>query len=100
MITVVDGQGNIIREVIGKELQVTNVLEKWAARLNKWEYSKLVKSLKGRQLTHFTPNSTSLDILESKNEMISGKITPDEAMAILSNSTVRAELNTCVDAGF
>lgn len=100
MVAVVNGEGDVIREVIGKELQVSNALEKWATRLNKWEYSKQIKRSKGKRLKQFFPNVTSLEILKLKGEMISGKITPDEAMAILSNPTVRAELNICVEAGF
>lgn len=98
-ITINDNQGNVIRYLEGQEKQVYQALYKWADRLNKWEYNNQVIRNKGKKLKHFSPNATSLLIIESMGKIGNG-LTPEQAMSILHNPSVRAELNMCMQAGF
>lgn len=99
-ISIVDCQGNIIRELEGRELQVNNSLEKWCNRLNKWEYTKQLKQNKGKRLKQFYPNSVSLELSDIIHNMINEKCTPEEAMSVLHRVDIRTELNICMEAGF
>lgn len=69
-------------------------------RLNAFEYSRQLKRNKGRKLDHYTPHYQSQAIIDNQTDMLNGKITPDQAMAILHDATFRADLNEAIDAGF
>ena len=59
-----------------------------------------MKRRHGRKLTSFSPSSISLEIIAKNKAMQRNEITPEEAMSILSDPSIRAELNACIDAGF
>jgi hypothetical protein len=80
--------------------QAYHALQRWAERLNKWAYSQQVKKNKGKRLKQFTPNSTSLILLDACKELIKGARTADEAMALLWAPGISGELRNCMDAGF
>jgi len=83
-----------------QEMQAYKALEKWANRLNKWEYSKQFKNNKNKRLKQFTPNFLSLILIENMRKLINKTITPNDAMAILSTSESRTETRLCMEAGF
>ena len=88
-----------VRDLTEQEEQVYNALNKWATRLNKWEYSQQLKRNKGKRLKQFTPNGTSLLLIDNMNR-IAKDLTPDQAMSILHTVEVRTQLNLCMEAGF
>lgn len=98
-ITKNDNQGNVIKYLEEQEKQVYQALYKWADRLNKWEYSKQLKRNKGKRLKRFTPNRTSLLLIDNM-KALGISITPDQAMSILHTVEVRTQLNLCIEAGF
>ena len=42
-----NSNGEFVRNLTPEEEQVDNAVEKWAERLNQWEYSKQIKRKKG-----------------------------------------------------
>ena len=99
MIGLYNNSGELIREFTKQEEQVYKALYKWADRLNKWEYSQQFKRNKGKRLKQFTPNETSLLLIDNMNR-IAKDLTPEEAMSILHTVEVRTQLNLCMEAGF
>lgn len=91
--------GEKVRDLTEQEEQVYNALNKWATRLNKWEYSQQLKRNKGKRLKRFTPNRTSLLLIDNM-KALGISITPDQAMSILHTVEVRTQLNLCIEAGF
>ena len=91
--------GEKVRDLTEQEEQVYNALYKWADRLNKWEYSQQLKCNKGKRLKQFTPNGTSLLLIDNMSR-IAKDLTPDQAMSILHTVEVRTQLNLCMEAGF
>lgn len=91
--------GEKVRDLTEQEEQVYNALNKWATRLNKWEYSQQFKRNKGKRLKQFTPNGTSLLLIDNMNR-IAKDLTPEQAMSILHTVEVRTQLNLCIEAGF
>ena len=91
--------GKKVRDLTEQEEQVYNALNKWATRLNKWEYSQQFKRNKRKRLKQFTPNGTSLLLIDNMNR-IAKDLTPEEAMSILHTVEVRTQLNSCMEAGF
>lgn len=91
--------GEKVRDLTEQEEQVYHALYKWADRLNKWEYSQQLKHNKGKRLKQFTPNGTSLLLIDNMNR-IAKDLTPEEAMSILHTVEVRTQLNLCMQAGF
>ena len=98
--TIYNCNGETSREATEQEKQVYDALYKWADRLNKWEYAKQVKRNNGKKIKTFSPNDFSLDLIENMKRMISGKITPEEAMSILHTANGRTETRMCMEAGF
>jgi len=99
MIGLYNNSGELIREFTKQEEQVYKALYKWADRLNKWEYSQQFKRNKRKRLKQFTPNGTSLLLIDNMNR-IAKDLTPEEAMSILHTVEVRTQLNLCMEAGF
>lgn len=99
-ITINNNQGDTVRYLEGQEKQVYQALYKWTDRLNKWEYNQQLTRNKGKKLKTFSPNATSLLLIEYMNKMTKGYLTPDETMSILHTVDVRTELNLCMQAGF
>ena len=91
--------GEKVRDLTEQEEQAYNALNKWATRLNKWEYSQQLKRNKGKRLKQFTPNGTSLLLIDNM-KALGISITPDQAMSILHTVEVRTQLNLCIEAGF
>jgi hypothetical protein len=83
-----------------KDKQAYHALQKWAERLNKWEYSKQVKRNKGKRLEQFYPNAFSLLLLDACRELLNGTRTAEEAMSILHTVEGKTELQLCMEAGF
>jgi ribosomal protein L32E len=94
-----DSNGEGLRALTHQEAQAYKALEKWAERLNKWEYSQQVKRNKGKKLKHFTPNATSLLLIDNMKELGITK-TPEQAISILHRVEVRTQLNLCMESGF
>ena len=92
--------GEVIRQQTKQEEQVYKALEKWAERLNKWEYSIQLKRNKGKKLKTFSPNYFSLQIIENLKLMTNEEITSEEAMSILHTTEGRTETRLCMEAGF
>lgn len=88
-----------VRDFTEQEEQVYHALYKWADRLNKWEYNQQIKGNKGKKLKTYSPNGTSLLLIDNMNR-IAKDLTPEEAMSILHTVEVRTELNLCMQAGF
>ena len=88
-----------VRDFTEQEEQVYHALYKWADRLNKWEYSQQLKRNKGKKLKTYTPNGTSLLLIDNMNR-IAKDLTPEQAMSILHTVEVRTQLNLCIEAGF
>lgn len=88
-----------VRDFTEQEEQVYNALYKWADRLNKWEYSQQLTRNKGKKLKTYSPNATSLLLIDNMNNIAKG-LTPEEAMSILHTVEVRTQLNLCMQAGF
>ena len=83
-----------------QDQQAYKALQKWAERLNKWEYSKQVKRNKGKKLKQFSPNAFSLILLEACGELLKGTRTAEEAMSLLHTVEGRTETRLCMEAGF
>ena len=98
-IIIVDNQCKIIRKLTKQEEQVYNALNKWASRLNKWEYSQQLKRNKGKRLKQFYPNATSLLLIDNMKQ-IGITMTPEQAMSVLYDVSVRTQLNLCMEAGY
>lgn len=98
-VKVYNGNGEYVRDFTEQEEQVYNALYKWADRLNKWEYSQQLKRNKGKKLKQYTPNETSLLLIENMKQISKG-LTPEQAMSILHTVEVRTQLNLCMQAGF
>jgi hypothetical protein len=88
-----------VRDLTEQEEQVYNALYKWASRLNKWEYSQQLKRNKGKRLKQFHPNATSLLLIDNMKQ-IGITMTPEQAMSILYDVSVRTQLNLCMEAGY
>lgn len=88
-----------VRDFTEQEEQVYNALYKWADRLNKWEYSQQLARNKGKKLKTYSPNATSLLLIENMKQIARG-LTPEQAMSILHTVEVRTQLNLCMQAGF
>lgn len=95
-----NSQGEFARELTEQEKQVRNALLKWAERLNKWEYNIQLKRNKGKKLKQFNPNYFSLELINNAEQVISGEITPEEAMSILHTVEGRTQTRLCMEAGF
>jgi len=91
--------GEKVRDFTTQEEQVYHALYKWADRLNKWEYNQQIKRNKGKRLKQFTPNGTSLLLIDNMNR-IAKDLTPEQAMSILHTVEVKTQLNLCMQAGF
>jgi DNA topoisomerase VI subunit B len=92
--------GEFIREQSEQEEQVYNALQKWAERLNKWEFNKQWIRNKKQKLKTFSPNAFSLVIIENCNKLLNQQITPEEAMSLLHTVEGRTEIRLCLEAGF
>ena len=88
-----------VRDFTEQEEQAYNALYKWADRLNKWEYSQQLTRNKGKKLKTYSPNATSLLLIDNMKSIAKG-LTPEEAMSILHTVEVRTQLNLCMQAGF
>ena len=75
-------------------------LQKWAERLNKWEYARQVSRNKGKKLKQFSPNGFSLMLLEACRSLLDGTRTAEEAMSLLHTVEGRIERRLCMEAGF
>lgn len=80
--------------------QAYDALQKWAERLNKWEYSIQVKRNKGKKLKTFSPNAFSLLLLENCRLLINEEITAEQAMSTLHTGEGRTQTRLCMEAGF
>jgi hypothetical protein len=83
-----------------QEKQVYHTLQKWAERLNAWEYNNQVKRNKGKKLKSFSPNAFSLQLIENCKRMLNKEITAEQAMSILATTEGRTETRLCMEAGF
>ncbi len=87
-------------ELNEQQKQVYAALQKWATRLNHWEYSKQIKRNKGKRLKQFTPNGSSLILIDGCYDLCNGTKTADEVMALIHMAGVSGELRECMSAGF
>jgi len=83
-----------------REKQAYNALNKWAFRLNLWEYDKQVKRNHGKKLEVFSPHYFSLMLIDAMKELRSGNVTADKAMALLHTVDGRTMMRLCMEAGF
>lgn len=75
-------------------------LDKACTRLNQLEYLRQVRKNKGKRLKTFYPHYQSQTIIDTQKSLCNGSTTPEEAMAILWDPTMRAEINEAIDAGY
>lgn len=75
-------------------------LQKWAERLNRWEFSKQFKKNNCKPLKHYSPNAFSLILIEASGKLLDNEISAEEAMSLLHTVEGKTELRLCMEAGF
>jgi len=80
-----------------QDQQAYKALQKWAERLNQWEYATQVKRNKGKKLKQFSPNSFSLILLDACRGLLDGTRTAEEAISLLHTVEGRTETRLCME---
>lgn len=99
MTNITNSKGTVIRTLTEEETAVYNAVEEVATRLNRWEYARQ-RAEAGKRLTSFKPDSTSLELLEVRRQMLKGVASPEDVKSALMKHSVRRKVKSCMKAGY